>query len=121
MQDFDFFGDAGIADGGILQAVAQGFVIQGDVAGGGDLGAGVSVPVVDEFVFHFVRWRLIDDPRCGARNRREILRCAQDDSVNRSPVLKLIANSVAARGLGVAGLVDRVAEFAAIDFCFFAD
>src|SRR5580658_4259216 len=54
VQNFDCLGDAGVADGGILQAVAQSFVIQGDVARGGDFGAGVGVPVVDEFVFHFV-------------------------------------------------------------------
>ena len=27
VEDFDFFGDGGIVDGGILQAVAQGFIV----------------------------------------------------------------------------------------------
>jgi len=28
VEDFDFFFDAGVVDGGILQAVAEGFVVQ---------------------------------------------------------------------------------------------
>ena len=41
MQDFDFFADAGIADGGILQAVAESFVIEQRRGGR----AGISAPV----------------------------------------------------------------------------
>ncbi len=52
VQDFDFFGDRRIVDGGILQAVAESFVVEGDAAVGGDFGAGEDVPIVDEIVFH---------------------------------------------------------------------
>ena len=52
VQDFDFFTDAGVVDGRILQAVAESFIVEHHAAAGGNFGAGVSVPVVDEFVFH---------------------------------------------------------------------
>ena len=52
VQDFDFFTDAGIVDGRILQAVAQRFIVEHHAATGGNFRAGVGVPVVDEFVLH---------------------------------------------------------------------
>jgi len=48
----DFFGDGRIVDRGILEAVAEGFVIEGDATVCGNFGAGEEVPVVDEIVFH---------------------------------------------------------------------
>src|SRR5580692_2176385 len=104
VQDFDFFGDAGIADGGILQAVAEGFVIQGDAARGGDFGTGVSVPIVDEFVFHFAIVAHVRYAR----------------AVSARVAGPLIPYGVAARRLGVARFVNRVAKLAAVDFGFFA-
>ncbi len=50
VENFDFFFDAGVVDRGILQAVAQGFVIQEDARAGGDLRRRGQVPVVDPFV-----------------------------------------------------------------------
>ena len=52
VQDFDFFGDGGIVDRGVLQAVAECLVVEHDAAAYRDFGAGVRVPVVNEFVFH---------------------------------------------------------------------
>ena len=36
VEDFDFFFDAGVVDGGILQTVAEGFVIEEDASAGRD-------------------------------------------------------------------------------------
>ena len=56
VEDFDFFGDGGIVDGGILQAVAEGFIVERDPAV-----AAISAPVkmfqswIDRFAwFNFV-------------------------------------------------------------------
>ena len=54
VQNFDFLADARIVDGRILKTVAKRLVIQHHAAAGGDFGAGECVPVVDEFVFHFL-------------------------------------------------------------------
>ncbi len=50
MQDFDFFFDAGIVDRGILQAVAEGFVVEQDAGAWWDKRGGSLVPIVDPFV-----------------------------------------------------------------------
>ncbi len=56
VQDFDFLLDAGILDGGILQAIAQSFVVQRDAPAGRNFGAHRGVPIVDEFFeLQFVR------------------------------------------------------------------
>ncbi len=55
VQDFDFFSDARIVDRRILQAVAERFVVEHHAAANRDFGAGVGVPIVDEFVFHAAR------------------------------------------------------------------
>src|ERR1700690_2645948 len=49
VQDFDFLLDGGIVDGGILEAVAKGLVVQRDAAARGNFSALGGVPVVDEF------------------------------------------------------------------------
>ncbi len=50
VQDFDFFFDAGVVDGGILQAVAERFVIQQNACARWNQRGGGLVPVVDPFV-----------------------------------------------------------------------
>src|SRR5216683_2754481 len=50
MQDFDFFLDTRVEDGRVLQAVAQGFIIQGDARTSRDLRRRGDVPVVDPIV-----------------------------------------------------------------------
>ena len=57
VKDFDFFGDGGIVDRRVLQTVTEGFVVEHDATIDGDFGAGVCVPVVDEFVFHCCGFR----------------------------------------------------------------
>ena len=49
VEDFDFFVDGGIVDGGILQAVAEGFVVEEDARAGRDRERRYRVPVVDVF------------------------------------------------------------------------
>src|SRR5580704_3983343 len=49
VQDFDFFFDAGIVDRGILQAIAQSFVVEKYTGAGRDGWSGGFVPVVDVF------------------------------------------------------------------------
>src|SRR6185437_2548477 len=49
MQDVNFFFDAGVAHGGILEAVAQGLVVEHDFAAEQNLAALSGVPVVDQF------------------------------------------------------------------------
>ena len=50
MQDFDLFFDAGVVDRGILQTIAQGFVVHQDARAGRNRRRGGDVPVVDPFV-----------------------------------------------------------------------
>src|SRR5271168_2431600 len=82
----------------ILQAVAQGFVIQRHTAPDGYLSARESVPIVNEFVFHFFRFE----------------RGPAQQTPRPNP--KLVAQRIAVRRLREVWLVNRLAEFAAINF-----
>ena len=73
VEDFDFFADAGIVDGGILEAVAKGFVVEHHAAAGGDFGVGEGVPVVDEFVFHFVGAVVVSNTFLCVRRFRDLI------------------------------------------------
>jgi len=54
VQDFNFFLDRGIVHGRVLQAVAEGFVIQKDARAGWDCRRRGQIPIVDPFVLWLV-------------------------------------------------------------------
>ncbi len=80
VQDFDFFADAGVVNGWILQAVAQGFIVQHYFPDSRDFCAGVGVPVVDELVLHL--YVAVGSPRVAASARplNRVLRSASFES-----------------------------------------
>jgi hypothetical protein len=49
VQNFDFLGNGGIADGGILESIAKGFIENPDMPAPRELYAVVRIPVVNEF------------------------------------------------------------------------